>query len=190
MHKSKYTPGAIGTKLGTFIIDDNLTISSEYVPINHYSSRLFDSINMGIKWMEKAINNTTDNKYNKLLDKFNKFIKDGQCTDELNQSIIDVSHDLLYKIDQNKVNDMKISQEIKNIKKGRNSPILGPDKISDITEKDIDLSRGLMVQTSSGKYELYLYVRHRDHNDILPYDYIIDKVKSLPNLVFNGFKIN
>ena len=186
--------GAIGTKLGTFIINDNLVIVNKHVPIPVYSKYLSESINIGIKWLHKQIEDSTvESKYSLLLDKFISLIDQGNYTDDLNQNIIEVVCNLLNKLNKLKLPDsIRSSQEIKRspeVKRERRVGHLGPQELSQINEKDVDFSRALMVQTSTGKYELFFYVRHNDHNDILPYEYIADKVKNIPQLMFNGYKI-
>lgn len=187
-------PGPIGTKLGTFIVDENLQVLSKHVPINMYNEYLVQSINSGFKWLYKiSETRSLDQRYTKSLEKFRDSIEHGYYTDSLNQEIIDTTHNLLSKIDNSSPIELRLSQEIKNLKgprKGKNIAPMGPHNVEDMTDKDVDLTRALIVQTSTGKYELHLYVRHNDHYDILPYDYIIEKVKILPNLIYNGSKIN
>jgi len=195
MSTRKYaTIGPIGTKLGTFLINDDLETANKYVSIAQYDKYLIESITIGMKWLTSKIEeNGIDKKFLILYNRFQKQINDGDITDQLNQNIIEICYNLSSKLNKIERSSLTSSKEIKskiNIHAVPKSNHLGPMQLSDITEKDIDLSRGLMTQSGVGKYDLYLYVKHQDHYDILPYEYIIDKVKILPNLLFNGYKIN
>lgn len=210
--------GPVGTKLGTFIIDDELTIENKYISLSLYNKSLIDSINKGLQWMEKKIyNDIQDVKYIKLYQKFKYLIGTYGYTNELNQSIIEASHDILSKLNIVKAsifksntnmndnsgkiidgrNNNKVpntNDKIKDVYEPKHSTVkknhLGPNDLNNITDADVDFSKGLMVQTLPGKYQLFLYVRHNDHWDILPYECICDKIKKIPNLIFNGVKIN
>lgn len=199
--------GPIGTKLGTFIVDDKLTIENSYVALQLYDKLLIDSITIGLKWIGKKLDeNLLDNKYKRLYQKFTSLIETNGYTDELNQSIIEIAHDISSKINsvaskqlvnsatgsprnnQKMFTGNQVSSSIKEFKFKPNH--LGPDDLNNITDKDIDFSRGLMVQSLPGKYDLFLYVRHNDHFDLLPYEYITEKIKRLPQLIYQGMKIN
>jgi len=206
MNSKIKTHGPIGTKLGTFIVDDNLTIENKYISLSSYNKLLIDSINMGLKWIEtKVKDEMVDTKYVKYYNKFLNSIENYGYTNEVNQNIIEVAHDMLSKFNPVKILSQKPSHIIKtdNIKPDidlkshqpdKNSTVknnhLGPQNLDNITDIDVDFSKGLMVQTMPGRYQLFLYVRHNDHWDILPYEHIAEKIKSIPNLLFNGIKIN
>jgi hypothetical protein len=185
MSARKYiTPGPIGTKLGTFIVNENLEIINKHIPLSLYDKYLIDSINLGISWFHKRLTeHKVDEKFFRHYDKFVKLINNSAYSDELNQGIIEATYDL-----NSKLNHIE-TPVIQHIEKKRVHH-LGPDSLNNITEKDIDLTRGLMVQTTPGKYELFLYVRHLDHYDTLPYEYISEKIRNLPNLLYNGYKLN
>jgi len=188
--------GPIGTKLGTFIIDDNLQIANIHVPINLYNKYLTESINIGIKWLHKKIEDSSiDQRYPSLFNKFITLIENNGFTDDINQNIIEMVCSLSNKLNKKTptIDNIRSSQEIKppsDYKKEKHIHHLGPHNLSDLTEQDIDFTRGIMVQMSTGKYELFFYVRHDDHNDILPYEYIFDKIKNIPTLMVNGYKLN
>lgn len=234
--KSHGPHGPVGTKLGTFIVDENLTIENNYVALPLYDKYLIDSITIGLAWIGKKIKeNAVDAKYLRLYQKFCGLLQNVGYTDELNQSVIEVAHDLSSKINSVTVkNPLNVSTGLYNSPPspsmtlggppglpgphgphgpgGNSSPRgppkinhrealpvkdfkfrpnhLGPTDLDSITDKDIDFSRALMVHTISGKYELFIYVRHNDHWDLLPYEYISRKLDKIPGLIYNGMKIN
>ncbi len=173
--------GPIGTKLGTFIINEALETENKHVPISSYDKYLIDSITLGIKWLYKTISeNAVDEKFHRYYEKFNRAIQDGKYSDELNQDVIETSYDL-----NSRINRIIVQRQDKK-KIGH----LGPEDLNKITEKDVDFTRGLMVQTVAGKFELFLYVHHSDHYDVLPYEYIAERVKELPKLYIGDHQIN
>ena len=180
--------GPIGTKLGTFIVDENLETVNKYVPILLYDKYLIESINFGVKWLFTKIEGHTGigDKYTRYRDKFIKLINDDKYSDDLNQQVIEITHDLSSKL--NRIKAPELARSDKGASKNNNH--LGPSNLDDILENDVDFTRGLMVQTVPGRYELFLYVRHSDHYDILPYEFIVERLKTVPNLLINGYKVN
>lgn len=188
MYNSNHGP--IGTKLGTFIIDSSLAVQNVRVSIQRYNQLLVDSINFGLKWIsQKLLENKVDERFSQTLENLYSMLRKNGYDDSLNQSVIETVHKLSDKLNMLKLN-MYIPP-VKEIKEIKQKEIhLGPADLDKITFKDVNFTKGIMVQVSSGKYELFLPVRHDDHWDILPYEYIQNKIGIMPNLLLNGSKIN
>src|SRR5205823_1786295 len=92
--------GPSGTKLGSFIINDQLEIKNEYCTVVQYDIHLKNSIDIGLVWLRKNISHLNDPKYESVLTSIEShFIKKGY-TDALNQRILELSHDVLTKMNQ------------------------------------------------------------------------------------------
>ena len=189
--------GPIGTKLGTFIIDDNLTTKHMHVALSVYPNFLIESITFGLNWMRENIKDLPDdNKYARLYGKFMNSLDTSNYTDNLNQNIIETAYALSVYL--NNMHSQRSHQELltnslrdsQNIRDGNQKKHVGPSDLENITEKDVDFSRVILVMITPGKYQLFLKVRHDEHWDILPYDFIIEKIGSVPNLFYGGIKIN
>ena len=165
--------GPVGTRLGTFITNNQLDIESKHFPLNQYDKLLVNSINLGLEWLRKNINILNIQKYNNLLTVIERLYTEG-CTDSLNQKIIELAYDVLSKVNDLNINPARNTPEIKPKTKLNNH--LGAPNLNDISVIDILTDTYVMVQTFPGNFVLCLYVKHNDHYDILPYEYIIKKV--------------
>ena len=179
--------GAIGTKLGTFIVNDELEIKNIHVSQFKYNEYLINSINTGIGWLLKVLQEKKiDDKGISTIKKLHNLVIEGNFNERLNHSIIETC----YNIDDKLTTIVNKNSYPNFSHNNRKNHHLGPHNLSQITEHDIEFNRGLMVETLPGKYTLYFYVKHQDHLDLVPYEYIIDKIKDIPNLLYNGHKIN
>src|SRR5437773_1416968 len=94
-------PGAIGTKLGTFIIDDNVKVSHEHVSLHQYDKFLIDSINFGLKWLsKKSQEGKLDTRDLATIQKLQNDFKENNYTDNLNQRIIEVCYNIRSKLNK------------------------------------------------------------------------------------------
>lgn len=212
--------GPIGSKLGTFIINSNLEIKDEYVALHQYDKYLKDSINTGLEWISNNVGALSGDKYLNLFERIKNNINKDGYTDTINQNIIELSYDILSKLNNPKTeeapgyfalggNSLKGSGSGRNSLKNSNSgnflkksnssmkksnpstknkmdAHLGTDNLDKLSITDVDLTRSLMVQVDIGRFVMFLYVRHLDHWDILPYEYIYEKIENFPSLLLKN----
>ena len=177
---NKNAHGPVGTKLGTFIMNDQLQIKNEHFPLNRYDGLLINSIETGLEWLRKNVHLLGLQKYDTLLVKVEEQFNKGY-TEGLNQRIIELAYDVLSKI--NDVGASSLSKKTPEVKpKNKLNNHLGALNLNDISLVDVNVDKYVFVETFPGNYVLCLYVKHNDHFDLLPYDYI---AKKIPNFHIN-----
>ena len=169
--------GPVGTKLGTFIINDQLEIKNEYYNLAQYDKALKNSIDIGLTWLRKHIPVINLTKYNNLLLSVEEQYLKGKYTESLNQRIIELSYDIL-----SKLNDMTTPPVLRKYPetkiKVKPENHLGAPDLDKISLSDVNIEKYVMVETYPGNFVLCLYVKHNDHWDILPYKYIAEKIEN------------
>ena len=176
-------PGPIGTKLGLFIIDDKLEISNDYYSIAQYDKYLKTSIELGLTWLKKHVPILSSAKYKNLLINIEDQISKYNYTESINQKIIELSYDVL-----DNINKIATHPEKKSSVLQKNNH-LGPENLDKISIEDIDPEMHVLVETHLGNFVLFLYVKHNDHWDILPYKYIIEKIPNFKFEILNNIEI-
>ena len=180
---SRTRVGPIGTKLGSFIVNDQLEITNNYFTLPQYEKYLNSSIDIGLLWLRKNVPLSNSSKYKYLLQGIENSLTDGKYTEALNQKIIELSYDVLSKINEGTRKIPNRNSPKREIKvKSKLDTHLGPETLDKITTQDVDSDKLVLVETYPGNFVLCLYVRHNDHWDILPYKYIAEKI---PNFSIN-----
>lgn len=206
-HIERTSPGIIGTKRGTFILDPNLNVGTISVPVEHYDEYLKKSIDYGLEWLNRYVFTNNIDKQLTL----NKFKKGINYTDECNQQLIDICYGWVKKKKSPSVSPKpktksnfreysvwaqpkplrysnlieETDEEIKN----ELNEILSEPELHSYTIHDINLSNGYLVCGPNGESEIFINIRHNDHNDILPMSYLCEKFPELKNILHGTYKL-
>ena len=179
--------GPVGTKLGSFIINDQLETKNDYYNVAQYDKFLRNSIEIGLSWLRKHVPTLGTVKYKNLLVSVEEQFIRSKYTESLNQRVIELSYDVLSKINDTSTPTVqrKFSEGHKNSENKSKIKIdnhLGALSLDKITLIDVDTTKFIMVETQPGNFILCLNVKHNDHWDCIPYKYIAEKI---PNFSIN-----
>ena len=167
----------IGTKLGSFIINDQLEVQNAYHTLAQYEKMLKSSINIGLYWLQQNVPILNINKYTNLLTNVEQQFSRTKYTESLNQRIIELSYDVLSKL--NSITSQPIfKSHTENKIKPKQDNHLGTPDLDKILLSDVNTEKYIMVETHPGNFVLCFYVKHNDHWDILPYKYISEKIEN------------
>ena len=165
----------IGTKLGSFIVNDQLEVQNAYHTLAQYEKLLKSSIDIGLYWLQRNVPILDISKYKNLLTNVEEQFSKNKYTESLNQRIIELSYDVLSKL--NSMTSQPIfKKHIDNKIKTKPDNHLGTPDLNKILLADVNTEKYIMVETHPGNFVLCFYVKHNDHWDILPYKYIADKI--------------